>query len=50
MLYFIANNNVNSAQWLPILYRDMVTLDEKHPQLVQEFQRGIELTVFSNNY
>ncbi|KAJ8387355.1 hypothetical protein AAFF_G00157320 [Aldrovandia affinis] len=36
--YFFANNNVNYARWLPIYYRDMVTLEQKHPQLAQEFQ------------
>ncbi|KAJ8372700.1 hypothetical protein AAFF_G00277690 [Aldrovandia affinis] len=38
--YFFANNNVNYARWLPIHYRDMVTLEQKHPQLAQEFQSG----------
>ena len=40
MPYFFANNNVNYARWLPIHYRDMVTLEQKHPQLAQEFQSG----------
>ncbi|KAJ8377453.1 hypothetical protein AAFF_G00260110 [Aldrovandia affinis] len=38
--YFFANNNVNYARWLPIHYRDMVTLEQKHHQLAQEFQSG----------
>ena len=38
--YFFANNNVHYARWLPIHYRDMVTLGQKHPQLAQEFQSG----------
>ncbi|KAJ8406047.1 hypothetical protein AAFF_G00309350 [Aldrovandia affinis] len=38
--YFFANNNVNYARWLTIHYRDMVTLEQKHPQLAQEFQSG----------
>ena len=38
--YFFANNNVNYARWLPIHYRDMVSLDQKHPQLALEFQSG----------
>ena len=31
--YFFANNNVNYALWLPIHYRDMVSLDQTHPQV-----------------
>ena len=38
--YFFANNNVNYTRWLPIHYRDMVTLEKKHPQVAQEFQNG----------
>ena len=38
--YFFANNNVNYARWLPIHYRDMVTLEKKPPQVAQEFQNG----------
>ena len=38
--YFFANNNVNYARWLPIHFRDMVTLEKKHPQVAQEFQNG----------
>ena len=38
--YFIANNNINYARWLPIHYRDMVSLEQKHPQLADEFRRG----------
>ena len=38
--YVFANNNVNYARWLPINYRDMVTLEQKHPQLAHDFQNG----------
>ena len=38
--YFFANNNVNYARWLPIHFRDMMTLAQKHPQLANEFHRG----------
>lgn len=38
--YFFANSNVHYARWLPNHYRDMVTLEQKHPQLAQEFQSG----------
>ncbi|CAE1329775.1 unnamed protein product [Acanthosepion pharaonis] len=38
--YFFANNNVSYAQWIPIHYRDMLPLEQKHPQLAQEFQSG----------
>lgn len=37
MPYFFANNNTNYSRWL---FRDMVTLKEKHPQLAQEFESG----------
>ena len=40
ILYFFANNNVNYARWFLIHYRDMVTLEKKHPQLAQKFQSG----------
>ena len=38
--YFFTNNNVNYVRWLPIHYRDTMTLEQKHPQLAQEFQSG----------
>lgn len=38
--YFFANNNVNYARWLSIHYRDMMTLEKKHPEVAQEFQNG----------
>lgn len=38
--YFFANNNVNYEPWLPIHLRDMLTLEEKHPQVAQEFCSG----------
>jgi hypothetical protein len=38
--YFFANNNVNYPRWLPIHYSDMVSLEQKHPQLALEFQSG----------
>ena len=38
--YFFANNNVNYARWLPIHLRDMLTLEQKHPQMTCEFQSG----------
>lgn len=28
------------APWLLIYYRNMVTLEQRHPQLAQEFQSG----------
>ncbi|KAJ8046459.1 hypothetical protein HOLleu_05133 [Holothuria leucospilota] len=40
MPYFFANNNTNYARWLSIHLRDMVTLEEKHPQVAQEFHNG----------
>ena len=38
--YFFANNNVNYARWLPIHLRDMLSLEQHHPQLALEFQIG----------
>lgn len=37
--YFFANNNVNYECWLSIHLQDM-TIDEKHPQVAQQFHRG----------
>ena len=37
---FFANNNVNYARWIPIHLRDMMSLEEAHPQLVAEFHSG----------
>ena len=31
--YFFANNNTNYARWLPIHLRDMLRLEETHPQI-----------------
>ena len=38
--YLFANNNVHYARWLPIHLKDMLTLEEKHPQLAEEFNNG----------
>ncbi|RXN31429.1 hypothetical protein ROHU_004760 [Labeo rohita] len=38
--FFFANNNVNYARWLPIHLRDMVSLEQTHPQIFSEFQLG----------
>ncbi|KAL0198142.1 hypothetical protein M9458_006682, partial [Cirrhinus mrigala] len=38
--FFFANNNVNYARWLPIHLRDMVSLEQTHPQIFNEFQLG----------
>ena len=38
--YFFANNNVNYARWLPIHLRDIVSLEQKHPRLAEEFKQG----------
>ena len=37
---FLANNNVNYAQWLPIHLRDMMLLENTHPQVAAEFHNG----------
>ena len=33
--YFFANNNINYARWLPIHLRDMMSLEQHHPQVRQ---------------
>ena len=38
--FFFANNNVNYAHWLPIHLKDMLSLEHKHPDILQEFQSG----------
>lgn len=38
--YFFANNNTHYARWLPVHLRDMMTLENKHPALAQEFMMG----------
>ena len=34
------SNNVNYARWLPIHLRDIMLLEEAHPQLAAEFHSG----------
>ena len=38
--YFFANNNVKYARWLPVHLRDMLSVEQHHPQLAKEFQMG----------
>ena len=38
--YLFANNNVHYARWLPIHLKDLLTLEEKHPRLAEEFNNG----------
>ena len=38
--YFFTNNNVNYARWIPIHLRDMICLEEQHPDLAKEFHKG----------
>lgn len=38
--YMFANNNMNYARWLPIHLHDMMTLEEKHPQIAAAFKAG----------
>lgn len=38
--YFFANNNVNYARWLTIHLRDMMSLEDKHPAVAEEFKKG----------
>lgn len=38
--YFFANNNVNYARWLPVHLRDMMALEQQHPEVAREFHKG----------
>ena len=38
--YFFANNNINYARWVPIHLRDMMSLEQHHPQVAREFNNG----------
>lgn len=38
--YFFADNNVNYARWLPIHLRDMMYIEEQHPEVAREFHKG----------
>lgn len=38
--YFFANNNVNYARWLTIHLRDMMSIEDKHPEVADEFKKG----------
>ncbi len=38
--YFFANNNVNYARWLPVLFRDMMSIEVQHPEVAREFNKG----------
>ena len=40
MPYFFANNNVNYARWLSIHVRDIMTIDQQHPEVAREFFKG----------
>lgn len=37
---FFANNNVNYARWLPIHLHDMYYIEQRHPEVAQEFYKG----------
>lgn len=38
--YFFANNNINYSRWLSIHLRDMMTLEQQHPEVAREFHKG----------
>ena len=38
--YFFANNNVNYARRIPIHLRDMMSLEQQHPDVAREFHKG----------
>ena len=38
--WFHIMDHTNYARWLPVHVRDMVVLDEKHPQIYAEFMNG----------
>ena len=38
--YFFANNSVNYARWLPVHLKDMMSLEQQHPEAAREFHKG----------
>lgn len=40
LTYFFPNNNVNYARWLPVHLRDILSLEEKHPEVARQFNSG----------
>ena len=38
--YFFANNNVNYVRWIPVHLRDMMSLEQQHPDVASEFHKG----------
>ena len=38
--YFFANNNVNYTRWLPVRLKDMISLEQQHPEVAREFHKG----------
>ena len=38
--YFFANNSVNYARWLPVHLKDMMSLENQHPEAAKEFHKG----------
>ena len=38
--YFIANDNVNYARWIPIHLRDMMVLEGQHPDVATKYHKG----------
>ena len=46
--FFFANNNANYAHWLSVHLKDMLSLEHKHPDVLQEFQSG-KFVVFTSS-
>ena len=40
MPWFFALDHLNYARWLSVHIRDMITLDDKHPNIAQRFKEG----------
>ncbi len=38
--YFFENHNVNDAQYIPVHLLDMVSIEQKHPEVDREFFNG----------
>ena len=38
--YFFANNNINYARWITIHLRDMISLEQEHPEVAAKFHKG----------
>ena len=38
--YFFTNDSVNYTRWLPVHLKDMMSLEQQHPEVAREFHKG----------